>query len=110
MPLVSRRQVLCGITMVLAMCGSAFAQALQTSAKKQERKNEPVLQMTSRTELVLVPAVVTDKSGAHIPHLSKDDFSVLLDGNPRRIATFEEVTASSQIPRRAENKDQFTNR
>jgi VWFA-related protein len=51
---------------------------------------------TSRAELVLVPAVVTDKSGNHISNLSKDDFVVLEDGKPQKVATFEELKTTAE--------------
>ena len=45
----------------------------------------------AQSELVTVPVVVTNKSGAHIEHLQKEDFTLLEDGETRPIATFEEV-------------------
>jgi VWFA-related protein len=51
--------------------------------------------ITSSSELVLVPAVITDKSGAHIAGMKKEDFLIKQDGKPQPIAIFEEVTTSS---------------
>jgi VWFA-related protein len=52
----------------------------------------------SQTEVVEVPAVVTDKSGHALHGLTKDDFRIFEDGKERRIATFEEVNAARSRP------------
>lgn len=57
-------------------------------------QSEPA-KFSSRSELVLVPAVVTDKSGKHISNLTKDDFVVLEDGKPQKVAVFEELKTSA---------------
>jgi len=49
----------------------------------------------TRTGLVLVPVIVKDGKGQHIPNLSKDVFQVEEDGKPQAIASFEEVRASA---------------
>ena len=51
----------------------------------------PAATITTRTELVLVPAIVSDHHGAHIPGLTQDDFTVLENGVEQKIASFEEV-------------------
>jgi VWFA-related protein len=48
---------------------------------------------TARTQLVQIPALVTDKSGTHIAGLKKEDFVVLENGSERQIATFEEIAS-----------------
>lgn len=52
----------------------------------------------SSTVLVQVPVVVTDKSGAHIRNLTKDQFEVLENGKQQKIATFEEFAAEDSKP------------
>jgi VWFA-related protein len=52
----------------------------------------------SQTEVVEVPALVTDKSGHPLRGLSKDDFKIFEDGKERRIASFEEVNAATSNP------------
>jgi VWFA-related protein len=64
---------------------------------------ERVLKFKSETVVVLVPAVVTDKSGGHIHNLTKKDFKVLENGKQQRITTFEEVTTSSSRPAQVTN-------
>jgi hypothetical protein len=46
------------------------------------------IRFTSSTELVLVPTVVNDKSGAHISGLKKEEFSLKQDGKSQPIAVF----------------------
>ncbi len=64
----------------------------------------------SSTELVLVPAVVHDKSGAHLAGLKKEDFVLKQDGKAQPIAVFEEVKTTSVRISRSEGAQQiFTN-
>jgi len=51
---------------VLAICSSS-------SAKDKESSE---VNFTSRTELVLIPTLVLDKSGTHVTGLKKEDFTV----------------------------------
>ena len=50
----------------------------------------------SSTDLVLVPVIVHDHSGAHVKGLSKDDFTVEENGAPQKISIFEEVTTAAE--------------
>ncbi len=52
------------------------------------------LVLRSHTLFVEVPAVVTDASGNHVHNLTKDDFKILENGKPERIAICNEVIAS----------------
>jgi VWFA-related protein len=63
--------------------------------------------ITSSTELVLIPAVVSDKSGTHISGLKKEDFALKQDGTPHPISIFEEVKTSATRLQRSEG-DQRT--
>jgi VWFA-related protein len=72
--------------------------------------DQPVTTFKGQSNLVLIPTVVHDKSGAHIPNLKKEDFTVTSDGSPRNIAVFEEVRATDQqVKRPATQPGQFTN-
>lgn len=79
------------ILMLLALFGSVFA-ADKNSAK--DTKSETIPTFVSRSSLVLVPTVVTDKHGASITGLTKDDFTLFEDGHPQPIAVFEELNTS----------------
>src|SRR6266700_2344516 len=51
-----------------------------------EDLNTPAVRVTTR--LVLVDAVVTDKSGQRIKDLKREDFTVLENGKPQKISAF----------------------
>jgi VWFA-related protein len=65
--------------------------------------DERTLKFKSETVLIQVPAVVTDKSGNHVHSLSKDDFTILENGKPQRITTFEEIITSNARPATAQS-------
>jgi len=64
----------------------------------------------SSSELVLIPTVVNDKSGAFISGLKKEDFVLKQDGKAHSIAVFEEVkTDSAQVQRSEGEHGSFSN-
>ena len=73
-----------------------------------KNKEGPEVKFTSRTELVLIPTLVTDKSGAHVGGLKKEDFAVFENGSPRQIATFEEITSDPHRLTRTVKPDELT--
>ena len=88
------------IVAFLVTCSAAYAQ--QPSAETAT--------FTASSELVLVPAVVTDKSGRHISELKKSDFVLLEDGKPQSISIFEELkTSSERVQRMVSAPGQFSN-
>jgi VWFA-related protein len=56
---------------------------------------------TASTELVLIPTVVNDRSGAYMAGLKKEEFALKQDGKSYPIAIFEEVKTDSARLRRA---------
>jgi VWFA-related protein len=79
----------------------------QNSAPAQS--TESSLTVRSRTELVMIPAVVHGKSG-HLTGLRKENFVLLEDGKPRDIAVFEEVRGAPETVRHAAVPEgEFTN-
>src|ERR1700689_1297877 len=52
---------------------AALVLSVLAFAKEKDKKNNPDVKFTARTELVLIPTLVTDKSGNHIPGLKKED-------------------------------------
>ncbi|MGA2355900.1 MAG: VWA domain-containing protein, partial [Terriglobales bacterium] len=58
---------------------------------------------------VLIPTLVTDKSGNHITGLKKEDFTVLENGAEQKIATFEEITSDAHRWIRPRNPNEFGN-
>ena len=62
------------------------------------------------TEVVRVPAIVTDRSGAHIPDLSIEDFTILENGKPQKIAFFEHVQTKPELLKpQASSENEVTN-
>jgi VWFA-related protein len=54
---------------------------------------------------VLIPTLVTDKSGKHITGLKQEDFTVLENGAEQKIATFEEISTDPARFSRPRNSD-----
>src|SRR5262249_49158937 len=67
---------------VLAFCLPLFAQSTKDDV------------ISTTTEIVTVPVIVTDSSGKPVHGLKKEDFQVRDNGKEQRIASFEEVTAT----------------
>lgn len=57
-------------------------------------------QFRSRTDLVQLPVVVTDRDGAPVHGLTADDFEVLEEGRPQTIAAFFEGAPGTVLPLR----------
>jgi len=89
----------------------AFTCSFYVSAKPkdQPKENDSEVKFTARAELVLIPALVTDKSGNHITGLKKEDFTVLENGAEQKIATFEEIASDPHRVSRPKNPNEFSN-
>jgi len=71
-----------------------------------ETQDKPDTTISVSTELVLVPAVVTDRSGEPIKGLGKDDFTITEDGTACSIKLFEEIsTDTKRVTRRSQSAD-----
>lgn len=72
------------------------ALALQAPTPDASKPAPPAeITFATRTELVTVPVVVTDKSGKHLTGLKQSDFTIEENGHSRRIAHFEEVSTAA---------------
>jgi VWFA-related protein len=98
------RKLSCYATIVAALAGSILV-----FAKSKDKENNSEVKFTARTELVLIPALVTDKSGTHIRGLKKEDFTVLENGAEQKISTFEEITSDTHRLSRPKNPNEFSN-
>jgi VWFA-related protein len=72
-------------------------------------RHETDTRLTVHTELVLIPALVTDKSGAHIRGLKQENFTVEQNGKEQKITTFEEITSDTRRFSLAANAAEFSN-
>jgi VWFA-related protein len=88
---------------------AALASSTSVFATPKDKENNSEVKFTSRTELVLIPTLVTDKSGTHINGLKKEDFTVLENGAEQKIATLEEITSDALRLSRPNNPNEFTN-
>jgi VWFA-related protein len=88
---------------------AALTCSIYVFAKPKDKENNSEVKFTARSELVLVPALVTDKSGTHIRGLKKEDFTVLENGVEQKIATFEEITSDARRLSRPRSPNEFSN-
>jgi len=69
-----------------------------------------VSKLTARTNLVLVPVIVTDRTGKHVPGLAKDVFRLEENGKTQSVSVFEEVTTEKlAIPPISKGHGGFSN-
>jgi len=59
----------------------------------QEPANPPSVTFRTNANLVVLDAVVKDRNGKPVTSLTKDDFTVLEDGVPQTIASFESASS-----------------
>jgi VWFA-related protein len=98
------RKLSCCLTVIAVLASSIFV-----LAKPKDKENNSEVKFTSRTELVLIPTLVTDKSGNHISGLKKEDFTVLENGAEQKIVAFEEITSDAHRLSRPKNPNEFSN-
>jgi len=87
---------------------AALTLSVLAFAQEKNKENDREVKFTARTELVLIPTLVTDKSGAHISGLKKEEFTLLENFSQRTIATFEEITSDPHLYH-PKNPNEFTN-
>jgi VWFA-related protein len=101
-----RRKFSRNVTVIAALALSLYVFA---NPKDKDKEDNSEVKFTARTELVLIPTLVTDKSGNHISGLKKEDFTVLENGAEQKIATFEEITSDAHRLSRPANPNEFSN-
>src|SRR5690349_10913136 len=69
------------------------ATSAQTPTPSPQKSPEDVVRVY--TELVQTDVMVFDKQGKFVNGLTKDDFELRIDGKPRAIEAFEQITAGS---------------
>ena len=74
--------------LMLFVLGTTFAAAPRSQTQAQTQ--QPVFR--SGVDLVTVDVLVVDKDGHPIPELKAEDFTVTVDGKPRRITSVEHLT------------------
>src|SRR5215467_1583802 len=119
------RRFLCGLSLLLlSLTTYLFAQdqppqtqSPQTQAAQAQPIYESATVMRATTRMVVVDVVATDRSGNPVTDLKPDDFTVIEDGSPQQVRSFNfqqpaevaapGVSASLPAPRLPEHV--FTN-
>src|SRR5262245_352190 len=78
------------ILLILTACSAVSAQVTPAPSPKPP---DDVVRVY--TELVQTDVMVFDKQGKFINGLTKDNFELRIDGKPREIQAFEQITAGS---------------
>jgi VWFA-related protein len=100
------RKLFCRVAIVAVLaCFIVFA----IPVVPQNKDINAEIKFAARAELVLIPTLVTDKSGNHITGLKKEDFTVLEDGAEQKIASFEEITSDPHGLSRPKQPNEFSN-
>jgi VWFA-related protein len=85
-----------GITLTLVTLASAQTPPpAQNVTPELQTRSQPTPTIRAGAKLVIVDITVSDKNGKPIHNLKKEDFSVLENGNPQTINTFDEHVALS---------------
>jgi VWFA-related protein len=105
------RKVFCYVLIAALTCSIAVFAKAKSKDNNKEKENDAEVKFTAHTEMVLVPVLVTDKSGAHITGLKKEDFTVLENGAEQKIAAFDEIISDPhRYPRpKNPNPNEFSN-
>jgi VWFA-related protein len=98
------RKPFCSITLIAALVCSLFV-----FASSKDKENTSEVKFIARTELALIPTLVTDKSGKHVTGLKQEDFTVLENGAEQKVATFQEITSDPHLLSRPSNPEEFSN-
>jgi VWFA-related protein len=76
---------------------SQFPSTAQAAPGAADRPAQELAKLTTRSDLVLVPVVVTDKSGKHVSGLNKESFQIEEDGKVRAVSVFEEISTERPV-------------
>ena len=91
---MQRSFLLIGLSVVLA--GPLLGQAQKSPSPSPSPGSTPTF--PSEVEVVNVDVVVADKKGNPVTGLTKDDFTLLDDGQPQSVTSFEAVTTPTPAP------------
>lgn len=86
---------MCWAALAMGQDAASSQQKPQPQAPPAGQENAPAATFSVNVKLVNVFATVTDKNGAPIANLKKDDFRVFEDGKPQKISVFAK---ESELP------------
>jgi VWFA-related protein len=81
---------------VVLLSFATAAAAIASGAPPSAQDSESVATFPSKVELITVDAVVVDSAGKPVSGLTRGDFSVTEDGQPRDIASFEAFSLEAE--------------
>jgi VWFA-related protein len=85
----------------------------QTAPAVPENRIAPqpqdLAKLIARADLVLVPVIVTDKSGKHVSGLQKEAFRIEENGNVRSVSVLEEAKTEKLVAREDATSDGYSN-
>lgn len=109
--------ILCSLVFHLPLLAQATADAKasagdtkQVSADRKLAASGMAPKFTSKSQLVLVPVVVTGKNGEHVGGLRREAFKIEEHGKAREATIFEEVktvAANTKVRQAAEGRSNF---
>lgn len=96
------------IVLFAAACviGSATQENKQTPPAQAEQS--PIPTFSVGANLVIVPVIVTDKHGQHVPGLKTEDFEVKEEGAVQKIVRLDEVNADDTLVKKEAAGDSKT--
>ena len=97
----------------IVFCAAVWLSARAQENKQEEKPAAPKEQpykLSVRTNLVLVPVVVTGRDGQHVTGLKQEDFEVKEDGAVQKIVRLDELSADSgTLPPSSVEGNKFSN-
>src|SRR5690349_3327890 len=81
------RRFRCALSPLLLLSLTSYLSA-QSQAAQTQPVYESATVMRATTRMVVVDVVATDRSGNPLTDLKPDDFTVLEDGNPQQVRSF----------------------
>src|SRR5215467_425064 len=88
--LTTARQTISAMLIAAVLVSTAGQTPAQQPAQQQPANdNQGLYKFKVESQLVLVNVVVRDKQGKPVVDLKRDDFTVLEDGKPQRISSFD---------------------
>ncbi len=93
-------------TFALAAAATVLAAA---QVPQQQAETQPKSTFKSTVDLVPVDVNVLDRAGVPVADLTPDDFTLKVDGKPRRIASAQFITSARSVEQAAQPKDYSAN-
>ena len=89
----------------LAFAAAAVALSAAQAPQQPPGVQQPTSTFRSTVDLVPVDVNVLDRAGVPIANLTADDFTLKVDGKPRRIASAQFITASRTVEQAPQPRD-----